>query len=122
MNSQEVLDWALSLADAVMDCPFEEETTVVVRRRSSRKWFALLIEVHGKPCVNLKCEPARADLYRRVYRSVQPGWHMNKTHWNTVELGGDVPDEELCDMIRHSYELVGPKRPSAGKRPADGGQ
>lgn len=110
MQPQDVIRWALTLPDAVEDHPFDDADITVVRRRGNRKWFAVLLEVHGRPCVNLKCEPMRADLYRRVYRSVQPGWHMNKTHWNTIELGGDVPDDDLCEMIRHSYELVGPKR------------
>lgn len=110
MDSHALITYALTLPDAVADQPFDDPETVVLRRRSNRRWFALLIAVHGVPCVNLKCEPPRADLYRCVYRDVTPGWHMNKTHWNTVALGGDVPDEELTAMIDHSYDLVGPRR------------
>ena len=43
-----------------------------------------------------------------MYQDVLPGWHMNKTHWNTVRLDGDVPDEELREMIGHSHELTAP--------------
>jgi predicted DNA-binding protein (MmcQ/YjbR family) len=35
---------------------------------------------------------------------------MNKTHWNTVYVDGDVPFEELQRMIRHSYNLITPKQ------------
>ena len=110
-----MLDWGASLPDAYEDYPFEEDIPVL-RRRSTRKWFAVLLRVEGRLCVNVKCEPERAALYRRVYESVTPGWHMNKIHWNTIVLGGDVPDEDLRDMVRHSYELVGAKGRTAAYR------
>jgi predicted DNA-binding protein (MmcQ/YjbR family) len=31
---------------------------------------------------------------------------MNKTHWNTVISNGIIPDNEICDMIDHSYDLI----------------
>ena len=105
LNQQQVVEFALTFPDVVADHPFDDGSTVL-RCRGNRKWFALLLEVRGVPSVNLKCDPMRADLYRRVYRSVTPGWHMNKTHWNTVALQGDVPDDELQAMIAHSYALV----------------
>lgn len=108
MTGRELLDRGAALPDGYEDYPFEEPTPVL-RRRSTGKWFAVFLTVEGRPCVNLKCEPRRAELYRQVYESVTPGWHMNKTHWNTIDLNGDVPDGELLDMLRHSYELVGPK-------------
>lgn len=112
MTAEELLDVCRSFPDAYVDYPFDDPIAVA-RRRSNRKWFAVLLDVHGTASVNLKCEPARAELYRRVYQSVTPGWHMNKTHWNTIALEGDVPDDELREMVAHSYDLVGPK----GKTP-----
>jgi predicted DNA-binding protein (MmcQ/YjbR family) len=56
--------------------------------------------------VNLKCDPERALDLRDRYEEVQPGYHMNKKHWNTVELGGRLSDTELRALIDHSYELV----------------
>lgn len=110
MDRNALIAYALTLPDAVIDAPFEDPDIVALRRRSNRRWFALFMTVRGASCVNLKCEPRRADLYRHVYRDVTPGWHMNKTHWNTVRLGGDVPDDELTAMVAHSYALVGPRR------------
>jgi predicted DNA-binding protein (MmcQ/YjbR family) len=49
------------------------------------------------------------DFLRQIYEDVTPGWHMNKTHWNTVALGGDVPEDELKRMIERSYDLIKPK-------------
>ena len=56
--------------------------------------------------INLKCEPMTAEFLRKVYPSVTPGYHMNHTHWNTVNLDGSVPEEELFDMIRQSFDLT----------------
>ena len=56
--------------------------------------------------VNLKCDPELALDLRDRYEQVRPGYHMNKKHWNTVEIEGGIPDVELRKMIDHSYELV----------------
>jgi predicted DNA-binding protein (MmcQ/YjbR family) len=64
----------------------------------------------GRLYINLKCDPIQADLLRSIFESVTPGWHMNKEHWNTVYIdGGDVPEQELFDMINNSYDLIKPK-------------
>jgi predicted DNA-binding protein (MmcQ/YjbR family) len=55
---------------------------------------------------NLKCDPDLALELRDRYEQVRPGYHMNKKHWNTVEIDSGIPDAELCKMIDHSYELV----------------
>ena len=62
--------------------------------------------------VNLKCDPDRALDLRDRYEEVQPGYHMNKKHWNTIELGGRMPEAELRSLIDHSYELVAATRPA----------
>ena len=68
------------------------------------------------PRVNLKCEPARALDLRDRYESVTAGYHMNKKHWNTVELTGDVPVAELRRMIDQSYDLVAGSLPKARRK------
>ena len=110
MTKADVITYCHTFSNAAMDAPFENNDAVVFRRSSSRKWFVLLLTVDGEDAVNLKCDPRRAELYRSVYRDVNPGWHMNKTHWNTIRLGGDVPDAELREMIIHSYELTASQR------------
>ena len=52
----------------------------------------------------------RADFLRQAFAWVTPAYHMNKEHWNTVRLDGDVPEEELRAMLDHSWELTKPKR------------
>ena len=56
--------------------------------------------------VNLKCDPELAIELRERYDDVEPGYHMNKKHWNTVNFNGHISDNELKKMIDHSYELV----------------
>ena len=70
------------------------------------KMFALLAFEEVPPTANLKCDPDWALQLRDRYEEVQPGYHMNKKHWNTVNLGGEIPFKELRKMIDHSYDLV----------------
>mgnify|MGYP002648779157 FL=1 len=56
--------------------------------------------------VNLKCDPDRAVALRDRHAEIVPGWHMNKRHWNTVALDGDLPDGLVRELVRHSYLLV----------------
>ena len=81
----------------------------IYRHKSNGKWFGFFAELSGKPCVILKCEPLEADFLRQAYRGVTPGWHMNKQHWNTVELCSDVPPEEIEKMVQMSFRLTAPK-------------
>src|SRR5678815_1864690 len=75
------------------------------------KMFALLAFEEVPPTANLKCDPDRALDLRDRYEEVRAGYHMNKRHWNTVEIESGIPDIELRKMIDHSYELVLKKLP-----------
>ena len=68
--------------------------------------FALAALDEIPSAVNLKCDPDRALELRDRYEQVQPGYHMNKKHWNTVLLDGAIPDGDVKGMIDDSYELV----------------
>jgi predicted DNA-binding protein (MmcQ/YjbR family) len=113
MTRRELIDFSLTFPSAYEDYPFDEVADdaawTVMRHRGNKKSFAFIFERHGRLCVNLKCEPLEADLLRRVYADVSPAYHMNKIHWNTVSLGGDVPEDDLKRMVEHSYDLVKPK-------------
>ena len=67
--------------------------------------FALL-DVDVFEAINLKCDPEKAIELRESNQGIQPGYHMNKTHWNSVYLNVDVSDQLLVELIDHSYELV----------------
>ena len=70
------------------------------------KMFALLSLDEIPGTANLKCDPDFALELRDRFEQVRPGYHMNKKHWNTVEIEAGLPDPELRKMIDHSYELV----------------
>lgn len=70
------------------------------------KIFGLINLERFPPGVNLKCDPDRAAELRAEHPSILPGWHMNKKHWNTVQLDGSLKSELIAGLIDHSYELV----------------
>ena len=70
------------------------------------KMFAILSPDDTPPALALKCEPMLALELREEFEAVIPGYHLNKTHWNTVILDGSVPDREIKAMITHSYDQV----------------
>ena len=103
MTRDDVLDLCSKLPAAVEDYPFGDGAAVF---KVGGRMFAL-VALEGNPgSVNLKCDPALALELRARYSAVRPGYHMNKRHWNTVDLDGSVPDGELREMIEHSYELI----------------
>lgn len=113
MTRREVIDLCLCLPRVYEDYPFDEvadeNATAVLRHNANKKSFALIMHHQGQLYLNLKCEPMEAEFLRRVYAGVLPGYHMNKTHWNTIIIGGDVPQDEMVRMIQCSYELTKPK-------------
>ena len=69
------------------------------------KMFALL-PVEGRLQISLKCDPIFAQLLRDTYPAVTPGWHLNKKHWNDVKIDDSIPEDEILEMIDHSYDQV----------------
>jgi predicted DNA-binding protein (MmcQ/YjbR family) len=70
------------------------------------RMFALVAWMEKPVKITLKCDPDDADVLRSLFEGVEPGYHMNKTHWNTVTLDETVPDSIVLDMIDASYSLV----------------
>jgi predicted DNA-binding protein (MmcQ/YjbR family) len=107
MDLAEFREYCLTKPGATEGTPFGE--TVLVFKIDG-KIFALaaLDEVPAR--ANLKCDPDLALELRDRYEQVRPGYHMNKKHWNTIEIEGGIPDVEIRKMIDHSYDLVAKKR------------
>lgn len=103
MNIEQLRDYCLS-KKAVEECfPFDEETLVF---KVMGKMF-LLTDINGKPIeFNVKCDPEVAIQLREKYDCVKSGFHMNKTHWNTVTCDNSVPQKTLKQWIDHSYDEV----------------
>jgi predicted DNA-binding protein (MmcQ/YjbR family) len=87
----------------VEDYPFGDEVAVF---KVADRMFALVPLGEAPGSVSLKCDPDLAVGLRGRYAGVTPGYHLNKRHWNTVTLDGSVPDEEVLELIDHSYDLV----------------
>lgn len=69
------------------------------------KMFALM-PVKSPASVSLKCDPHLAEILREAHPGITAGYHLNKRHWNTISLKGDVPEEEVMRLAGHSYDLV----------------
>lgn len=102
MNIEEIRDYCLAKPGVTEDMPFGEDTLVF---RVGEKLF-LLTSLSQGDRFNVKCDPERAIELREQHTEVQPGYHMNKKHWNTVHTNGSLSRREICDMIDHSYDLV----------------
>lgn len=107
MDHKTVEDYILSMPHARLDYPFGEGTAVYkVSQEADAKMFAIIQEGSSPLRVSLKCDPLLAKTLREKYESVMAGYHLNKKHWNTLILTGQLEWEEVQDLIRHSYILV----------------
>lgn len=102
MNIEEYREYCMAKAAVTETTPFDENTLVF---KVHNKMFALT-GMEKFTSINLKCDPEYAIQLREENVGVQPGFHMNKTHWNTVLTDGSVSDELLLELIDHSYDLV----------------
>ncbi|RYF69812.1 MAG: MmcQ/YjbR family DNA-binding protein [Cytophagaceae bacterium] len=103
MTVDELRDYCLSKPATTESFPFNETTLVF---KVSGKVFAMS-DIDGRPMsVNVKCEPERAVELRELHTAIQPAFHMNKRHWNTVTSDGSLRDSFIRELIDHSYERV----------------
>lgn len=106
MNLEKYYEYCLSKKGVTEHFPFDEDTLVF---KVGGKMFALSSLSQwekGQPSVNLKCDPEHAQELRAEYDDIQPGFHMSKTHWNTIAINASVQDLLVKELIDHSYELV----------------
>ena len=115
MTLKQLEEFLLSLPGAWLDYPFGDNIAVYKVGYKDvpgqqEKMFALIAEGSQPLRVSLKCDPQLARTLRERYESVQPGYHLNKKHWNTVLLEG-LPPTLIKEMIQHSYDQVLAKVP-----------
>ena len=103
---QQALQYGLSFPDTYQDAPFHDDNWQLVRYRGNKKAFLWTYEKDGYVNLNVKVDPGKAFFWRDRYPSVLPGYHQNKDHWNTIVLDGSIPDRDVKQMIRESYELI----------------
>jgi len=109
MTHKELEDYILQFPNTWLDFPFGEGTSVykVGNKESGEGKIYAIVADGSKPLrVSLKCDPQLAETLREKYESVQPGYHLNKKHWNTIICSGQLDDSELLDLANLSYRLV----------------
>jgi predicted DNA-binding protein (MmcQ/YjbR family) len=109
MTHKEIEEYILSFPNTWLDFPFGEGTSVYKvghKETGEGKLFAIIADGSKPLSVSLKCDPQLAENLREKYESVQPGYHLNKKHWNTLLLTGQLSEEEVRDLVALSYKLV----------------
>ena len=111
-------DYMMAMPGVVLEFPFGDEAAVykvdiTPHKKSAHagstpdlKMFAIINEVKDPTNISLKCDPELAKTLREKYESVMPGYHLNKKHWNTIVCSGQLSDQEILDLVDHSYKLV----------------
>ena len=108
MNVEELYDYCISIPGVETSFPFDEVTLVL---KLMGKIIALIPLDAEVKSISLKCDPDKAIALRQQYSCVQAAYHMHKKYWNSIELSGDMPDEELKKCIHHSIDEVVKKLP-----------
>ena len=103
---EDALLFGLSFPDTYQDAPFHDTNWQLVRYKGNKKAFLWTYERNGLINLNVKVDPDRAFIWRDIYKSVIPGYHQNKEHWNTIILDGTIPDGDIRIMIAESYDLI----------------
>ena len=103
MDVEQISEYCLSKKGTSEDFPFDEETLVF---KVMGKMFALIPLERIPLQINLKCNPDLVIELRERYDTVQPGYHMNKNHWNTILIDGRLRKDLILEWIDKSYDLV----------------
>jgi len=109
MTHKELETYLLSFPNTWLDFPFGEGTSVYKigkKDDGEGKMFALIDDKSNPLRVSLKCDPILAETLRERYETVVPGYHLNKKHWNTIILTGQMADDDVKDLANLSYQLV----------------
>jgi predicted DNA-binding protein (MmcQ/YjbR family) len=102
MTRDEIKRYMLNQKASEETFPFGEQVSVF---KVLGKMYALL-NFDDPVNISLKCDPDFARVLRDTYEAIEPGYHLNKRHWNTVTIDGTIADDEILEMIDESYKLV----------------
>jgi predicted DNA-binding protein (MmcQ/YjbR family) len=102
LNVEQLRDYCLQKSGVTEGLPFGNDTLVF---KAGNKIF-LLVSLETGNRFNVKCDPELAIELREQHSEVIPGFHMNKVHWNTVYMDGNLSEKQLRDMVDHSYNLI----------------
>ncbi|MBP2636987.1 MAG: hypothetical protein H6Q72_2894 [Firmicutes bacterium] len=117
MKSKELFLYCMTKLGAIEDYPFGPDVIVI---KIASKMFALMSRRNGQDTLSLKCDPDYSEVLRKQYRSIIPGYHLSKRHWNTIVLDGSVAERDIKQLIDHSYDLVYKSLPKRMRTAASG--
>ena len=106
VTRKEAINYGMSFPGTYTDTPFKDKNWQLVRLKANKKAFLWTYGKDGFINLNVKSDPEKAFIWRSLYKSVIPGYHQNKEHWNTIILDGSVPEKDIKLMISESYDLV----------------
>ena len=105
-GKREAIDLCLTFAGVYEDYPFEEGNWAAMRHIGNKKVFALIYTRDGKIWVNFKHMPEDGIIWRELYESIIPAYHMNKVHWSSLILDGSLKDSTIKKLLEDSYNLT----------------
>jgi predicted DNA-binding protein (MmcQ/YjbR family) len=103
MNIEEVREYCISLPDVTESFPFNDTALVF---KAAGRIYAILDLSEDERGISLKCDPELAIELREQHPEITPAWHLNKKHWNGVNLKGNLNEKQLKEWIRHSHSLI----------------
>ncbi|WP_172562632.1 MmcQ/YjbR family DNA-binding protein [Vibrio furnissii] len=103
MTVTQLTDYLDTLLQSEACYPFGPEFLVYKIRG---KMFAYIAQDRAPMFVTLKCTPQDGEVLTSQFSSIRPGYHMNKRHWISVDLDGDVEAGMIEDLCQRSYQLV----------------
>jgi predicted DNA-binding protein (MmcQ/YjbR family) len=106
MHIEQLREYCIAKKGVTEHFPFDDATLVFKVMGKIFVLVGLNSWEKGETKVNLKCDPDWVEELRGEYESINPGWHMNKKHWNTLTLNNDVSDAFAFELITHSYDLI----------------
>ncbi|MDR2119787.1 MAG: MmcQ/YjbR family DNA-binding protein [Tannerella sp.] len=109
MNVEDVRFFCLSLKNTTESFPFDDVSLVF--KVENKMYLLLSLDNSDPPSVAVKCDPEQAEILRKRYAAVEPAYHFNKKHWNTIYLESDMTGDEIKQWIAHSYREVIRKLP-----------
>ena len=120
MEEKKILKMVEELAGATVDTPFESDRDILIFRHGKNgKWFGALLNAPRRAVdlagggtarvLNVKCDPMLAEILKQNFADIVSAYHMNKLHWISLRVEGDLPEEEWEKLIRLSYTLTLPK-------------
>ncbi|MDD2564684.1 MAG: MmcQ/YjbR family DNA-binding protein [Salinivirgaceae bacterium] len=103
LNIEALRNYCISKPFVTEEFPFDEVTLVF---KVAGKMFALIPLDESRQIISLKCDPERAIELREQYPAIKAAYHMNKKHWNMIEINGSVNSELVYGLVDHSYGLI----------------